>query len=59
MMPKKQTDKAGSKSPSEAPSPEYVAFEELAKKVLRVPKTELDQREAEYKESRKPNAEPN
>lgn len=53
MMPKKQTEKAGSKSPAVAPSPEFVAFEELGRKLLKVPKTEIDKREAEYQEKRK------
>jgi len=32
---------------------EFRAFEDLIKKVLAVPKTEIDKRELEYKESRK------
>ena len=48
MATKKKTE-TGSKSPSEAPSPEYVAFEELAKKIFKVPKTEIDKRDAEHR----------
>jgi hypothetical protein len=34
-------------------SPEFKAFEDLAKKVLSVPKTEIDKREAEALRERK------
>lgn len=32
---------------TEAPSPEFKAFEEATKRILKVPKKELDRREAE------------
>ena len=54
MTPKaKPKGKTGSKSPPEAPSPEYQAFEKLAKQVLSVPKEELDRREAEAAKQKK------
>lgn len=43
----KQTKpKTGSKSQPAAPSPEFAAFEDLARKVIQTPKTEIDKREA-------------
>ena len=51
-MAKRKKIGVGLESPTEAPSEEFKAFEELAKKVLAVPKTELDRRETEYKKSR-------
>ena len=46
-MPRKRKD------PGEAKSAEFKAFEDLAKKVLAVPKTEIDKRESDYKTRRK------
>jgi hypothetical protein len=37
---------------------EYKAFEDLVKKVLAVPKKEIDRREAEYKKREKPRRRP-
>ena len=49
---KKKTE-AGSSDKEEAPSPEFAAFEKLAKEVLKVPKTEIDRREAEYQKKKR------
>ena len=48
----KQDKQTGSKSPPVAPSPEFAAFEALAKQVVKVPKAELDRREKEAKSER-------
>jgi hypothetical protein len=39
--------------PTKPPSEEYSRFEQLARQVLSVPKSELDKREAEYQRERK------
>ena len=52
--PKTKKPKSGSGNPKEAPSEEFRAFEDLAKKVLAVPKSELDKREDEYQMGRHP-----
>jgi len=44
-MKKTKTDKP--------PSEEYQRFEELAKQLLSVPKSEIDKREAEYQKQKK------
>ena len=41
------------KSKSEKPSDEYQRFEELAKRLIAVPKSEIDKREAEYQKHKK------
>lgn len=38
---------------SDKPSDEYQRFEDLAKQLIAVPKSELDKREAEYQRERK------
>jgi hypothetical protein len=41
--------------PSKPPSEEYTRFEQLARQVIGVPKSELDKREAEYQRQKKTN----
>jgi hypothetical protein len=38
--------------PTKPPSEEYSRFEQLARQVIAVPKSELDKREAEYQKKR-------
>lgn len=52
-MDKSKKTQAGSKSPPEGASPEFLVFEKLAKKVIQTPKAEIDLREAEYQKQRK------
>jgi len=47
-MPRKKKGKDAASEKSQ----EFKAFEDLAKRVLGVPKSEIDRREAEYKASR-------
>jgi hypothetical protein len=49
MIPRKKESKkeAGSAAQPEAQSQEFQAFEKLVKKVISVPKSELDRRETE------------
>ena len=44
-MTKRKTDKS--------PSEEYARFENLAKQLISVPKSEIDKREAEYQKQKK------
>jgi len=44
--------KTSKKSP-EAPSEEYSRFEQLARQVIAVPKSEIDKRQARYEKQRK------
>jgi hypothetical protein len=39
--------------PTKPPSEEYSRFEQLARQVIAVPKSELDKRQAEYERERK------
>lgn len=39
--------------PTKPPSEEYTRFEQLARQVISVPKSELDKRQAEYERQRK------
>lgn len=55
MIKKKPKQKAGSSAQPEAASPEFDAFKELAGKIIKVPKSEIDKREREYKASRDKN----
>ena len=41
------------KPPSNAKSDESSRFEEFARRIISVPKSEIDKREAEYKKARK------
>jgi hypothetical protein len=41
------------KSKSDKPSEEYARFEQLAKSLIAVPKSEIDKREAEYQKQKK------
>jgi hypothetical protein len=41
------------KSKSEKPSDEYARFEQLAKFLIAVPKSEIDKQEAEYQKHKK------
>ena len=38
---------------SKPPSDEYARFEDLAKRLIAVPKSEIDKREAEYQKQKK------
>ena len=42
--------------PTKPPSDEYARFEQLARQVIAVPKSELDKREAAYQRERKKDA---
>jgi hypothetical protein len=42
--------------PTKPPSEEYSRFEQLARQVIAVPKSELDKREAAYQRDRKKDA---
>ncbi|MDX6499821.1 MAG: hypothetical protein QOG23_3081 [Blastocatellia bacterium] len=44
------------KKPNKPPSEEYSRFEQLARQVLSVPKSEIDKRQAEYERERKKDA---
>jgi len=39
--------------PSKEPSEEYSRFEQLARQVIAVPKSEIDKRQAQYEKNRK------
>jgi len=39
--------------PTKPPSEEYTRFEQLARQVIAVPKSELDKRQAQYEKDRK------
>jgi hypothetical protein len=41
------------KPPSNDKSDEYLRFEEFARQIISVPKSEIDKREAEYQKARK------
>ena len=41
------------KKPTKPPSEEYMRFEQLARAVIAVPKSEIDKREAAYQRDRK------
>ena len=60
MTPKKprNLDAAGKEDPAEVQSEAFKAFEDLAKQVLRVPKSELDKRESDYKANHKQTSPP-
>ena len=48
----KRNNRTGSENQDEAPSEEFVEFERMVKKVVKVPKSEIDRRDKERRKAK-------